>query len=87
MIAPIAEAFDSWDHTLQDGNDTEANMVVAAICVGIVLTIAAPIVVARLRALALFARVDLDNATSYSSLSVQRALPAPATSPPIPLRI
>jgi hypothetical protein len=23
--APIAEIFDSWDQTLQDGNDTEAN--------------------------------------------------------------
>lgn len=33
--APIAEMFDRWDHTLQDGNDAEANLVVVVICVGI----------------------------------------------------
>jgi len=29
--APIAEMFDRWDQTMKDGNDTEANVVVAAL--------------------------------------------------------
>ena len=86
-MAPIAEAFDSWDHTLQDGNDTEANVVVAAVCVGIVLTIAAPIVIGRLRTLTLFAGHDSAACASHPSPLAPRALPAPTTSPPIPLRI
>jgi hypothetical protein len=87
VMAPIAEAFDSWDRTLQDGNDTEANVVVAAVCVGIVLTIAAPIVIGRLRALAPFAGIDPAPFASHSCSNTPRPLPAPATSPPIPLRI
>ena len=35
ITRPIVEMFDQWDHTLQDGNDTEANVVIAALCVGI----------------------------------------------------
>ena len=31
VYAPIAEMFDHWDHTAQDGNDTEANLVVVAV--------------------------------------------------------
>jgi hypothetical protein len=27
--------FDRWDHTARDGNDTETNLVVAAVCIGI----------------------------------------------------
>ena len=49
---PIVEMFDQWDHTLQDGNDTEANAVVAALCVGVAIAIGTIAVVARLRALA-----------------------------------
>lgn len=48
--APIAEAVDSWDHTLQDGNDTEANLVIAVVCAGIALTLTT-VLVRRLRAL------------------------------------
>jgi len=33
--APTLEMFDQWDHTLQDGNDTEINLVVVALCVGV----------------------------------------------------
>ena len=35
---PAVEAFDRWDQTLADGNDTEANVVVAALCVGLALS-------------------------------------------------
>ena len=33
--APVMEMFDRWDHTLQDGNDTESNLVVVVLCVGV----------------------------------------------------
>ena len=44
---PIVEMFDSWDQTLSDGNDTETNVVVAALCVGAAFAIAR-FVVARI---------------------------------------
>jgi hypothetical protein len=42
------EMFDRWDHTLQDGNDTESNLVVVALCVGVGL-IAATALLRRIR--------------------------------------
>jgi hypothetical protein len=33
ITAPIVEMFDQSDHTLQDGNDTEASVAIAALCV------------------------------------------------------
>src|SRR5215468_10475422 len=35
LAAPVLEMFDRWDQTLQTGNDTEANLVVVALCVGV----------------------------------------------------
>jgi hypothetical protein len=37
---PMVEAFDRWDHTLQDGNDTEADVVIVALCVGLAFSVA-----------------------------------------------
>jgi hypothetical protein len=34
LICPVLEIFDSWDHTLQTGNDTEYTLVVIAVCAG-----------------------------------------------------
>jgi hypothetical protein len=34
LAAPVLEMFDRWDQTLQTGNDTEANLVAVALCVG-----------------------------------------------------
>ena len=36
---PIVEAFDQWDHTLLDGNDTEANLVIVALCIGLAFSV------------------------------------------------
>ena len=47
---PIVEAFDQWDRTLQDGTDTEANLVVVALCVGLALS-GTGIILARVRSL------------------------------------
>lgn len=84
---PIVEMFDRWDHTLQDGNDTEANVVVAALCIGLAMAIGTIVVVARLRALAsnsrrhdVVPRVRLFAATLST-------FPRSTTSPPTPLRV
>ncbi len=34
FVCPLLETFDTWDHTVQTGNDTEYALVVLALCVG-----------------------------------------------------
>ena len=86
--APIVELFDSWDPTLQTGSDTEANVAVVALCVGVAFAIGTIVVVNRIRARASASarRVVL------SSLAVPRQIaslltPAPTVSPPAILRV
>ena len=50
VLVPAIEAFDGWDQTLRDGNDTEATVVIAAVCVGFALSFATTALIARLRA-------------------------------------
>jgi hypothetical protein len=83
---PIVEMFDRWDHTLQDGNDTEADAVVAALCVGVAMAIGTIVVVARLRALASHSRAHV-AVPRIISVAVSSLAPIPTTSPPIPLRV
>ena len=84
---PIVEMFDRWDNTLQDGNDTEANVVVAALCVGIAFAIGSIVVANRIRAF---------SSTSAGSVIAARVVvhdlasvlaPVPTTSPPTVLRL
>ena len=86
--SPIVEMFDQWDHTLQDGKDTEADAVIVALCVGIGLSLAG-VAVQRVRALAAQSKrisftksplVRLGRPCSIDS-------PNPSSSPPIALRI
>jgi hypothetical protein len=83
--APIVEMFDQWDRTLEDGNDTEATMVVAALCVGLALLVATAISSPHRPLSAL-----LDSPPSAAA-GVRRItafqLTGHATSPPKPLRI
>jgi hypothetical protein len=44
VVCPVVEAFDHWDHTLQTGRDTEYTLVLLALCVGVVYTLARLIV-------------------------------------------
>ena len=44
VVCPVAETFDHWDHTLQTGRDTEYTLVLLALCVGVVYTVARLIV-------------------------------------------
>jgi hypothetical protein len=40
LICPLLEAFDSWDDTIQTGNDTEYTLVVLALCMGVAYSVA-----------------------------------------------
>ncbi len=84
---PIVEMFDQWDHTLQDGNDTEANVVIAALCIGVAVAIGTIAIVARIRALSSNVR---GYALAYRAVDFavgSFTLPVPTSSPPTPLRV
>jgi hypothetical protein len=84
--APLVELFDGWDHTAQNGTDTEANVVVVALCVGIAFSIGC-IVSARLNALAAVSRL---YSVVWRPIRLNRPevpRPTPTCSPPTPLRI
>jgi len=85
--APIVEMFDSWDQTLKDGNDTEANVVVVALCVGVAFAIGTIIVAGRIRSLSSTSAgcVITTRVAVRDLLSVLR--PVPAASPPSVLRV
>jgi hypothetical protein len=79
--------FDQWDHTFQDGNDTEANVVIVALCIGVAVAIGTIAVVARIRALSSNARryTLVSRVVAVAALLFGR--PIPTSSPPIPLRV
>ena len=85
--APIAELFDSWDQALEAGNDTEANVVVVALCIGIAFAIGTIVVVNRIRALASASvrRVVLSRTIQREIASL--LAPSPTVSPPAILRV
>ena len=84
--APIAEMFDQWDRTAQDGNDTESNLVIVAVCIGIGFVAAAAMLrrVCPLTTGFLIARPQV----SFPPLrELCFILPTPNGSPPLALRI
>jgi len=84
---PLIEAFDRWDQTLQDGNDSEANVVVAALCVGLALS-SAHAVVARLFRAPRSGELLFQHAAPVMHVVITTiAAPTPTRSPPIALRI
>ena len=83
---PVVEMFDQWDHTLQDGNDTEANVMVVALCVGVALSIAG-MIVARIRAMSSDSDVHLFAPASVRVTASVVAPPIATCSPPTPLRV
>jgi len=85
--APIAELFDSWDQALQTGNDTEANMVVVALCVGVAFAIGTIVVVNRIRALASSYAGRIVSALAAAGETESLLRPAPTISPPAVLRV
>ena len=84
---PIAELFDRWDQALENGTDTEANVVVVALCVGVAFAIGTAVVADQIRALS-----STSAGRSISAhITVRREAsvlsPAPTSSPPTVLRV
>ena len=84
---PIVEMVDRWDQTAQDGNDTEADLVIAALCVGAAFAVGTAVVVSRIRNLSSTSVIVV-----VASHLVRRELavllaPAPTSSPPTVLRV
>ena len=89
LICPLVETFDTWDHTIQTGNDTEYTLVLLALCVGAVYSFARFIFKSAL--LGFVAKSVFASCLQKSFLSAAcsfTVLPFDATSPPpLPLRI
>jgi len=84
--APILEMFDQWDRTLENGNDTEINLVVVALCVGVALSVAGA-VVARLRTSANGRGRFILTPESILTIPLTFATPIPNSRPPTRLRV
>jgi hypothetical protein len=84
--APILETFDQWDRTLRDGNDTEINLVVVALCVGVAFSVAGAIV-ARVRWSASSHGCFVLTPESTLTTLLTFATPIPNSRPPTPLRV
>ena len=85
--APIAELFDTWDQTLQTGSDTEENVAVVALCIGVAFAIGTIVIVKRIHACASAStrRVVLSRSVPREIASLLP--PAPTVSPPAILRV
>ena len=89
LVCPLVEMFDSWDHTLQTGNDTEYALVVLALCVGLVHSLARVIFTSSL---VWSFGGNLFAPFAHKSLLLARRSFAPlvffiSSSPPPPLRV
>jgi hypothetical protein len=78
--------FDQWDHTPQDGNDTETNVIIVALCVGVALSIAG-VLIARIRAMSTRSDSYVVAPSSVHGASAPLRIPIPTISPPLSLRI
>jgi len=84
--APVAELFDSWDQALPTGSDTEANMVVVVLCVGVAFAIGTIVIISRIRALASSSRQRVVVRSAPREIA-SLLRPAPTVSPPAVLRV
>jgi hypothetical protein len=84
--APILEMFDHWDRTLEDGNDTEINLVVVALCVGVAFSVAGALVACLPTSPNRRGRYAL-TAESTLTIPLTLATPIPNSRPPTPLRV
>ena len=84
--APIVEMFDRWDDTLQTDNDTEANIVIVALCVGLALSVTG-LIVAKLGDLSARARQRSPISRPLRIPLSSLASPTPNCRPPTVLRV
>jgi hypothetical protein len=89
LICPLVETFDTWDHTIQTGNDTEYALVLLALCVGVAYSFARFISKSTLLgfvAKSVFAPC-LQKSFFSTPCSFTLLLFDATSSPPLPLRI
>ena len=84
---PIVEMLDRWDESAQDGNDTEINVVVAALCAGVAFAIGTILIVSRIRALAAASAARFTAIAMVAHDVASLPVPIPTTSPPAVLRV
>ena len=84
---PIVEVLDRWDHTIQDGNDTEANVVIAAVCVGVAFAVRRTLMAVGLSLPAPGDNVVPAMARPRASVAPPHQLLMPTGSSPTPLRV
>jgi hypothetical protein len=85
---PIVEMCDRWDQTVQDGNDTEADVVVAALCIGVAFAVGTTVVVNRICSLSFSTSATSLIEPQMAVLDIASVLAAtPASSPPAILRV
>jgi undecaprenyl pyrophosphate phosphatase UppP len=82
--APVLEMFDRWDQTAQTSNDTEAIVIVVALCVGVALVAVRRFLKPALRS-ARHERVSVFR--PHRAVRRFDILPTPDLSPPTPLRV
>lgn len=88
ITVPLVESVDSWDHTLSDGNDTEANVVIAALCIGLAVSAAATIFrVMDVRLFPIDARFQSTMRVRRDAPREPRYSPLSDSSPPLALRL
>ena len=79
--------FDRWDQTLKDSNDTEANAVVAALCIGVAFAMGTIVIAGRIRALSSTSAGRVNAARPPIIDAAYVLVPIPAASPPTVLRV
>jgi len=84
--APIVETIDQWDQTLQDGNDTEINLVIVALCVGVAFSFTGVLLAAVRASATAFCRFARAVERAHPIL-LTLAAPSPNSRPPTPLRV
>src|SRR5215468_8394641 len=82
LLCPILETFDTWDHTLQTGNDTEYTLVVLALCVGVAYSFARFILKPGVLGLVARSVVPSNQKFCLSTLTEHVFSPPDAASPP-----
>ena len=89
LVCPFLEMFDTWDHTVPTGNDTEYTLVVVALCVGVAYSLARFVKGSGLVRCIAKSVIGFSAAALFAFQPFSLAFPPfDATSPPLlPLRI
>jgi hypothetical protein len=85
--APIVELFDRWDQPLPIGSDTEANVVVVALSIGVAFAIGTIVIASRVRALSSRSAGRVVASLVVLPELVSALAPVPTCSPPTVLRV